>query len=198
MWLMLLSFFFTKNDQPDSISSYGFSIIEALVTLAIIAILLAMGGSYLIANLDDYRMNAAIRDLITTMQKARMTAVRNNADVAVIFDPGNGTYSMCTDAVDGDWSTSGDNVCPITVRLESYGSGVAYGHGSATQPIGSSFGADEISYTANRVVFSPRGTAKHAGYAYVENEMGKTGAVGTITIGTILSKKWNGSSWIAY
>jgi type IV fimbrial biogenesis protein FimT len=195
---MLISFFSTKKRPANSMLSCGFSIIEALVTLAIVAILLAMGSFYLIANLDDYRMNAAIRDLITTMQKARMTAVRTNADVAVIFDPSNSTYSMCTDAVDSDWSTLEDNVCPITVRLESYGSKIAYGHGSANQPIGGSFGADEISYTSNRVVFTSRGTAKHAGYAYIDNETGKTAAVGTITIGTILSQKWNGSSWVEY
>ncbi len=172
--------------------------IETLVTLAIIAILLALGSTYMLVNLGDYRMNAAVRDLITTMQRARMTAIRNNADTAVIFDPGNGRYFLCTDAGDGDWSTSVDNVCPKTVRLDSYGSGIAYGHGSATQPIASSFGADEVSYTANRVAFTPRGTARHAGYAYIENETGQTGAVGTITIGTILSRKWDGDSWEKY
>ncbi|GAU08944.1 GspH/FimT family pseudopilin [Desulfoplanes formicivorans] len=177
---------------------WGFSLIELLVVLAILGFLLAWGGVYLVVNLDNYRINAATRDLIGTLHKSRMTAIRNNAETAVFFDPVNGTYSLCTANGDGEWSTRGDNTCPQIVRLASYASGIRYGHGKATEAIGESFGADEISYTANRVVFTSRGTARHAGYAYITNDAGQARAVGTLTIGTILAKRWNGTRWEAY
>jgi Tfp pilus assembly protein FimT len=174
---------------------------EMLVVLAILGLLLAWGGVYLVANLDDYRINGATRDLLSTMIKARMTAVRNNAETAVFFDPANDTYCLCTDSGDGDWSTREDNICPQVVDLASYASGIGYGHGRATRAIGESFGSDEISYTSytsNRVVFTSRGTARQAGYAYIANAAGDTRAVGTITIGTIMAKQWNGAAWEAY
>ncbi|MDD4649563.1 MAG: GspH/FimT family pseudopilin [Desulfoplanes sp.] len=173
----------------------GVSMIELLVVMAIIAIMLGWGGAHMVTHLSEYRLKAAVRDLISTMQKARMTAVRNNAETAVFFDPANGTYSLCTGSGDGNWGTRGDNICLQERRLVSYDSGIGYGHGSATKAIGDSFGADEISYTWNRVAFTPMGTAGHAGYAYIENDKGQTAAVGTITIGTILSQKWDGDSW---
>lgn len=168
---------------------------EMLVVLAILAILLAVGSTSLLGRLDTSRLDAAVRDMITIMQQARMTAIRNNADTAVLFDAAQNTYSLCTDSGDGRWSTKEDNVCPKTIRLASYASGIRYGHGKAARAVASGFGRDDISYRYNRVAFTPRGTARHAGYAYLENKQGQSVAVGTITVGTILSRKWDGKSW---
>jgi prepilin-type N-terminal cleavage/methylation domain-containing protein len=179
------------------LSQHGVSMIELLVVMAIVGIMLGWGGAHMVTHLSEYRLKAAVRDLISTMQKARMTAVRNNTDVGVFFNPTNGTYSLCTDNGDGNWGTMDDNICPQERSIPSYDSGIVYGHGSATTPVGESFGANNVSYQWDRVVFTSRGTARHAGYAYIENDKDQVVAVGTITLGTILSQKWNGNSWEA-
>jgi len=175
----------------------GVSMIELLVVMAIIAIMLGWGGAHMVTHLSEYRLKAAVRDLISTMQKARMTAVRNNAETAVFFDPAIGTYSLCTGSGDGDWGTMSDNICPQERSFASYNSGIGYGHGNATRPVpdGATFPVDDVSYSANRVAFKSMGNANKIGYVYIENDKGQSYAIGTIMIGTILSVKWDGNSW---
>ncbi len=170
--------------------------IEILVVMAIIAILLGWGAVHMVTHLSDYRLKAAARDLVSIVQKARMTAVRNNADTAIVFRPSDGiSYALCTENGDGDWSTMEDNICPAEIDFATYNSGIDYGHGSSTSPVDSSFGANNVSYALSRVVFTSRGSSRNSGYAYIENDAGDSYAVGTTLVGTIVCKKWDGDSW---
>lgn len=179
----------------------GFTLIEIIVVLVIMGLMLTIGG---MPAFETWTANMHIRgaadDLRANMQRARVEAIKQNSETAIIFDPVNNKYDFCTDSGDGDWATPGDNSIAETVYLSSYGSGVAYGHGnipagnSATTPPGPFF-ADDISYTANRVVFNSRGTGS-AGYVYLDNQrQDRVYAVGTQSSGNIVARRWNGSDW---
>jgi len=64
----------------------GFTLVEVVVTIAIIAILAAVATPVILRWLPDYRLRMAARDLFSNMQLAKMTAVKSNTNVAVVFN----------------------------------------------------------------------------------------------------------------
>jgi len=175
----------------------GFTLIELLIAFIILGIATAIAIPGFARWLPGYRLKSASRELYANMQLAKMGAVKDNADWAIVFNAGSNSYRICSDdGGDGDWK-DGDEVEEKTVNLTNYESGVGYGHGNATNPIGSTFGGDNISYTPDNpsvAVFNPRGTGS-GGYVYLQNNKNTTTyGVGTRTSGVILLRKWNDST----
>jgi prepilin-type N-terminal cleavage/methylation domain-containing protein len=174
----------------------GVTLIEILVVMVILAALAAFAIPTFAVWLPNYRLKSAARDLYSNFQMAKMGAVNNNRDWAVIFDNTSspGRYAIASGRGDnGVWNVPEvDEPIEKIVDLADY-KGVRYGHGDAGGPAGTTFG-DEISYNPNRTVFNPRGTGS-AGYVYLQNEKNTTYAVGTQSTGAILLRKWTGSKW---
>jgi len=93
-------------------SHSGFTLLEVMVTVAIIGVLvgLAIGG---IQNLlPKFRLNAAARQIRGDMQRCKMVAVRNGTECLMVFVKGNstgnaGSYTAC---ISDDSSCSGDPI----------------------------------------------------------------------------------------
>ena len=84
-----------------------------------------------------------------------------------------------------------------TIILANYGDGVCFGHGSATAALGGGWD-DEITFGGtlpNTIIFRPRGISDSEGYVYVQNEKNATYAVGALTTGLTLMRKWTGTAW---
>jgi len=179
-------------------NKHGFTLIELLVTMVVLAIVTAITIPVFARWLPNYRLRAAARDVYSSMQLAKMGAMRNNSDWAIVFDPVANRYLVCSDrGADDSWSGAADNAVEKAVLLTGYESGVKYGHGvaikSATTPP-DALHADNVSYNYNVAVFNARGTGS-GGYVYLENDEGTiTYAVGTRTSGVIRLVKWNSST----
>jgi type IV fimbrial biogenesis protein FimT len=76
--------------------SPGFTLVELLVTIAMVALLAAIAVPNFIGWLPDYRLRSAARDLFSNFQKAKLTAIKQNVNTAVCFH-GSG-YVMFVDA----------------------------------------------------------------------------------------------------
>ena len=182
----------------------GFTLMEIVIVMAILAVLAAVAIPGYSVWLPNYRLKAAARDVVSNFQLAKMGAIKENKVWAVVFNPGvrPGKYFICSDdggdGWDGPPAMEGNDVLEKAVDLDAYGIGVKFGHGNATQPIGGSFGANDITYKTpdNVAVFGPKGTANNLGYVYLSNDRGTTCAVGTPSIsGVIVLRKWTGSAW---
>jgi len=183
----------------------GFTLIELGVVLAIISILAMLT----LPNFGSWRTNmslkSASRDLYATLQEARILAIKNNAETAVVFDITNSRYYLCDDqGADGDWTGTnddvgtGDNTIIKTGNLTSDNRPIQFGSGSVPAGNSVSGGAlpgDGISYSNNCVTMNSRGTGK-AGYVYIEDEDStRTYAVGTRSSGLVRLLIWDGGDW---
>jgi type IV fimbrial biogenesis protein FimT len=179
----------------------GFTLVEAMVVIAVIGIAVAVAVPNIVGYMPEYRLKRAARDLYSAMQSTKMGAIKNNSSWAIVYDPGNSCYFICSDpGADATWSTTADNTVVSTIPFPGYGSGINYGHGIATTNAtvgGGTFPANNISYNSNVLVFNSRGTGS-GGYVYIQNNQSTSYAVGTRTSGAILLRKWyaNPGNWI--
>jgi prepilin-type N-terminal cleavage/methylation domain-containing protein len=191
---------FVKNRKGDA----GFTLIELFVVMSIMAVTAAIAIPAFAVWLPNYRLKSAARDVYSNLQLAKLGAVKENKDWAVVFDQSvtPGRYYIVSD--DGDNNTwdgpppGGDD--PVenvekTVDLVNY-EGIDFGHGTAGSGIGSHVwsGGDEVTYAPDVVVFNSRGTCG-SGYVYLANQKNTTYGIGTRASGVILLRKWSGSAW---
>ena len=94
----------------------GFTMVELMIVIVVIAILSAIAVPNIINSLPNYRLKAAARDIISNFQKAKMEAVKRNTDVVITFTTGAyapsgqvGSYQVFVDDGSGG-GTEGDGI----------------------------------------------------------------------------------------
>lgn len=93
----------------------GFTIIELIIVICLISMLTAIAVPSFIQWLPNYRLKAAVRDLYSDMQKARMEAVKTNRNVFITFVSGGynaagqvGSYQVFVDVDANGLFNAGD------------------------------------------------------------------------------------------
>ena len=167
----------------------GFTIIELVVALAIMGIAVSVAIPGFSRWLPDYRLKAAATELYTNLQLAKMYAIRDNTKWGLSFNTGVGGYVFRRGGV--------SQTEPTPIWLARYKGGVAFGAGNATDTFPSSGSPPAISVTfpSNEVTFNARGLADFEGYVYLQNSKNAAYAVGALTTGFILMRKWTGTAW---
>lgn len=144
----------------------GFSLIEMLVVIGILAITAIVTIPNVIAWRSGMQFRAAINELRNDLESAKTRAVKENATVTVAFDPTAGQYRM----------TYLDQVAN-TILLKSQ-----------TLPPGVRIATENPAHTldslGNQTSFSSRGTAG-ACTIVLANHQGRTKSVGITFIGKI-------------
>ncbi|MFZ7111338.1 MAG: pilus assembly FimT family protein [Desulfatiglandales bacterium] len=175
-------------DYPSAIGNKkGFTLIEMVVVIGVMAILGAVAVPSFLAWLPDSRLKAAARDLYSNMQKAKMDAIRSNSNYRLVFDQGAGRYQL---------QDNGGAVKKI-VTLADYHNGVDYGFGHATGNAtvgGGPLPGSPITYVDSDATFNSRGTGE-AGYVYLSNSKNTAYAIGTRSSGSVVLRKWDGANW---
>lgn len=87
---------------PGMQQSKGFTLLELMATLAVFGILTAIAVPHGMKWLDSTRLRSAVMNLFVDLQHARMTAVKANRNVIVVFSTDNsggpdGTYTIFVD-----------------------------------------------------------------------------------------------------
>ncbi len=138
----------------------GFSIIELMVVMSIMAILSAIAIPGILEWLPKQRIGNAARDVKSTLEFARSNAIRNNADVTVNFDWNNERLTV----VDAGAVTLRTMELPDDVNLLSNGlvSPVIFnGHGFSTGNFGAVAVVNASNNTLRRTVtLTPGGNTR--------------------------------------
>ena len=165
----------------------GYSVVELVVTLVVMGIVVSIAIPGFSRWLPDYQLKTAATELYSNLQLAKMRAVRDNTKWSVVF------LTSCYVFKKGGVPQTE----PPLVPLSNYKGGVGYGAGNATDSIPPSGSAptDFVTFPSDEIVFSPRGMADSEGYVYLQNNKNTTYAVGALTTGLILMRKWTGAAW---
>ena len=96
----------------------GFTLLELMVVIGIVGILSAIAIPSYFQWLPRHRVGSAARTVMSTLEFARINAVKTNADVAVIFDWANERLT-----VDSGGTTLRTRQMPNDVHLQDMGLG---------------------------------------------------------------------------
>ncbi|MEW6669605.1 MAG: GspH/FimT family pseudopilin [Thermodesulfobacteriota bacterium] len=128
----------------------GFTLMELMVVIALIAILAATAIPGFSVWLPNWRLKAAARDLYSNLQLMKLTAVKENTSRGISFSTGPDRYEFMLSGV------------TKTVILSDYGSGVKYGNPTPS-----------LTFTTSPLTFDSRGFS-NTGSVYLSNEKNST------------------------
>lgn len=141
-------------------SPSGFTIVEVLTVTGILAILAAIALPGFMVWLPTYRLNSATRDLRSNFQLAKISAIKNRVNCAIVFNQSVGgttyDYVVFLDA-DGDMEFDSTEQVITRVLLNDYGGNVAFNTSQG--------GGDGVSFQDNdngnpAVAFLPTGVTR--------------------------------------
>jgi prepilin-type N-terminal cleavage/methylation domain-containing protein len=146
----------------------GLTIIELVVVMCILGIMVLIAIPNIGRWLPRYRLKSAARDVASNMQLARLGAIKDNREWAILFDPNGQVYRIISDkGPDGKWGTPDDTEEKV-VNLSDYPN-IGFGDnghgriGDDDAPVG-----DGVTFVGKRAEFNPGGTST-AGTIYLQN-----------------------------
>jgi len=145
----------------------GFTMIELLIVVAIIAVTAAVAIPNIISWIPTIRVNSAARDLVSEMQLARMKAVSERNNYVITFDTSTNQYSIYDDG-DNDGAEASELV--KTVDVDTDYSGIQFGYVAGKNPSNDDItGSVQFGATSSpiRETFIPNGTANLMGSVYL-------------------------------
>ena len=164
----------------------GYTLLELLITIAILGIITGVAFPVFSTWLPNYRLKNAAVELFLNIKMAKAMAIKSNCSYRVVFE--DGSYSI--QGIDGKVERI------VYFSIYDPNGSIGYGCGKATKNATVSEGpipSDFISYVSNRATFNSRYMGS-AGYVYLANKKGTAYAVGTWSSGNVLLKKWNEDS----
>jgi len=190
----------------------GFTLVEIMVTLAVMAIASALAAPSLLAMAPNMALKTAARDLYSKLQEAKMLAIKENNPVTVRFtgsyyyldidrsgnystvdtftdQNGDGVYNIGEpyNDVDGNGAFTGD----IAINFSDYGYGVQRGTGNASKNWA---GNDFVNPPVSEITFNTRGSS-NSGSIYLDNLNHKVCyGVSVRSAGSIKTWKYSGAT----
>ena len=175
--------------------SAGFTLVELLVVVAIIAILSAVAIPTFNSYRDGCCLKAAMADLCTMIRETKYSAA-NEKYFAVGFKPEAGRVALISGkGPDGSWNTA-DDLIVRSFLLSDKGGGLSFGYGSYGPLPDLAETADGITFQSNNTLVCNEDMTGNAGTVYIISKSGSAMAL------TMNSKdfgyklyRWTGSNW---
>ena len=170
----------------------GFSILELVMTLALILLVLAVALPGFNRYWQTYQLNSAAQQMFSNLDRGRYRAISKNREVVAQFSQGERSYRLFEDVNgNGVWETAepilGNYVLPTHVNFSSSG---LRGPPASTSPKPVK---DPITFSGDRLAFNPEGYCNKMGTIYLQNESGEANAISSSIsgVGRLRRYEWN-------
>jgi prepilin-type N-terminal cleavage/methylation domain-containing protein len=174
----------------------GFTILELLITVAIIGIVAGVALPALSAYYGGCCLKAAMYEITGMIKEAKQNALLNDRDYAVSFDTDSGKISLASgQGNDGKWN-SADDVVIRSFRLAGKGGSLSFGYGSCGPVPNLVVSTDGVTFPNNTLVCNTKLTGS-SGTVYIQSDSGSFMAVvmNTKDYGYKLWR-WDGGKWV--
>ena len=94
----------------------GFTVLEVLIVITIMAVMMGFGIPYILGWLPNYRLRSAARDVHSNLQLARITAVKEHVNCTVSFTKTGGVIDGYIIYLDADNSRTLDTANETMVK----------------------------------------------------------------------------------
>jgi type II secretory pathway pseudopilin PulG len=198
----------TGIDAMHRLLCRGYSVLELVFVLGLVATVSVMTVPNLLARLDEYRVAGAARYVSARLQRARMDAVARSRSVAVRFSAGSDGRYVFTEFVDGnhngilapDLERSVDSIIGPPESLADNFAGIDFGTLAAIPPVDGGSqppDGDPIRFgPGNTATFTPLGTStpgsvyiRGKNTQYVVRVFGETGKTRVLKFNT-RTREW--------
>ncbi len=164
----------------------GFSLVELMVVLVIMGTLAAIGIPAFTVWVGNYRLKVASKEVYGAFQLAKLTAVKENADVVIWFNTGSNSLRAYVDNGAGGGG-SGNRTQDGTEKTVV----------NKTVEVGIDMYNTSFSSWSNQTVFNSRGLASGGwGFVDLKNTQSKYKRITVWTTGHLqIQDSTDGSSW---
>ena len=169
----------------------GFSILELVMTLALILLILAVALPGFNRYWQTYQLNSAAQQMFSNLDRGRYRAIARNREVVIQFRREQRSYRLFED-LDGNGERGpsepmvGAYSLPKQVDFDS--TGLSGPPASTTlRPVG-----DPITFGGDRFTFNPEGYCNKMGTVYLQNASGDAAAISCSLpgVGRLRSYEW--------
>ena len=172
---------------PHAVANGGFTLIEVMITAALMSIVLSLGVPELHGFVADSRMITAVNDLVRDANVARSEAVKRGGRVTLCTSDDGTTCGGLGDWADG-WiafvDTNGDAVADAVEKIVR----VHGAAGGTMQMAGSGAIANYVSFTGTGEPQTPAGAAQSGTVKVCDDRTGNVGkAISLLASGSIRS-----------
>jgi prepilin-type N-terminal cleavage/methylation domain-containing protein len=185
----------SSRSQGSSRNGRGFTLLELLITLAVVAVLLAISTPIFASLYGSCCLKSVMWEIAGMVKEAKQCAL-DEKYYAISFDPVMGKVSLLSGrGDDGEWNTADDKVVR-TFTLKDKGGGLCFGYGSYGQLPGLAPADDGISFPNNNTLICNPDLTGNAGTVYIRTRHG--GAMALSMNSTDYGYKllrWTGSGW---
>jgi prepilin-type N-terminal cleavage/methylation domain-containing protein len=167
---------YTGRARPSIQRIGGFTLLEVMTVVAIIAIMSGIAVYSINTNLDRIRADTAVRRISIALNYARIRAIAEDTNYIVTFSvrPTTTNQSKCYIEMVADTNKNGVKDAGETVKTEDLPKGIVYNLSGLHDIYDTAADAqknDGIGFPNNRVTFLPRGNATAKGEVYIIPEM---------------------------
>jgi prepilin-type N-terminal cleavage/methylation domain-containing protein len=174
----------------------GFTLLELLVTLSILAVLVALTTPLFASYYGECCLKAMMWEVAGMIKDAKQNALSEKY-YAISFNPVQGRISLVSDrGADGEWNTADDEIVR-SVRLRDMGGGLSFGYGSHGPLPTLAPAPDGISFPNNNTLICNPDLTSNAGTVYIQTRLGAAMAL-TVNSTDFSYKlwRWSGTAWV--